>query len=90
MGRLDDIVTRNQRAMNRDGSLVQVVGKLGGDDKPSEPAAPFTLPSQRKSGTTLWKVIVLMVLLVIGYVIFDRLTAGTIKADDERRLHEVR
>ncbi|HEY1815277.1 MAG TPA: hypothetical protein VGG74_23175 [Kofleriaceae bacterium] len=90
MGRLDEIVARNQRAMNGDSPLVQVMDKVGGDDKPPAPVAPFTLPSQRKSGTKLWKVLVLMVLIVIGYAIFDRLTQSTIKADDERRLREVR
>jgi hypothetical protein len=89
MGRLEDIAARNARAMQGDNMLVQAVDKLGGD-KPSAPAAPFTLPSQRKGGTVWWKVLVLMVLIVIAYAIFDHFTNDVIKADDERRLREVK
>ncbi len=63
MGRLDDIVQRNQRALKGDGLAVKVVGKALGDDKPSEPNQAFTLPSQRRSGTAAWKVLVLMAVL---------------------------
>jgi hypothetical protein len=59
VGRLDDIAARNKQAMGADNLLVKAVGKLG-DGKPGEAAAPFTLPSQRTSGTAMWKVLIRM------------------------------
>jgi hypothetical protein len=49
--------------MRGDKALVKIVEKIGGDGKPAEPAKPFTLPSQRKSGTPMWKVLILMLVL---------------------------
>jgi hypothetical protein len=89
MGRLDEIAARNQRAMKGDNLLVKAVNKLGGD-KPAEPVAAFTLPSQRKGGTAVWKVVVLMVLLGTALGIYECQQQGAIKADDERRLREVK
>ncbi len=89
MGRLDDIAARNKRAMKGDNLVVRAVDKLGGD-KPSEPVAGFTLPSQRKGGTAAWKVLVLMVLLGTVFGIYECHQQDAIKADDERRLREVR
>src|SRR4029077_11038020 len=63
MGRLDDIAARNKQAMGGDNLLVKAVNKIGGDAKPSDDVPAYTLPSQRKSGTAMWKVLILMVLL---------------------------
>jgi hypothetical protein len=90
MGRLDDIVARNQKALSGDNLVVQAVGKLGADHKPAEPVASFTLPSQRKSGTAVWKVLVLMVLLGTAMGIYECHQMDVVKRDDERRLREVR
>jgi len=70
MGRLDDIAARNRRAMKGDSLFVKMIDKLG-DDKPDEPVAPFTLPSQRKSGTAAWKVLILMVLIGTAMGIYE-------------------
>lgn len=89
MGRLDDIAARNKRAMKGDNLVVKAVNKLGGD-KPAEPMAAFTLPSQRKGGTAVWKVLVLMVLLGTVIGVYECRQQDAIKADDDRRLREVR
>lgn len=89
MGALDDIVARNKRAMKGDNLVVRAVNKLG-SDKPTEPVAAFTLPSQRKSGTAVWKVLLLMVLLGTVFGLYQCHQQDVIKADDERRLREVK
>jgi hypothetical protein len=89
MGRLDDIATRNQRAMSGDNLIVKAVHKLGGDE-PAESVARFTLPSQRKSGTAVWKVLVAMLLLGIALWIYECQQMKAVKLDDERRLREVK
>lgn len=70
MGRLDDIVARNKRALRGDGLIVKAIDKVGGGAPlpPAGDAETFTLASQRRSGTAAWKVILLMVVLgsVIG------------------------
>jgi hypothetical protein len=89
MGRLDDIAARNQKAMSGDNLLVKAVHKLGGDEPP-ESVARFTLPSQRKSGTAVWKVLVAMLLLGTALWIYECQQMKAVKLDDERRLREVK
>jgi hypothetical protein len=89
MGRLDDIVARNRRAVDADNPVVGVLDGLG-DNKPDAPVARFTLPSQRKSGTAVWKVLVLMVLLGTVFGIYECRLMDVTKRDDERRLREVK
>jgi hypothetical protein len=90
MGRLEDIAARNARAMQGDNVFVQAVDKLGGDNKPSEPVAPFTLPSQRKSGTAVWKVLVGMLVIGSALAIYECHQMDLVKADDARRIREVK
>lgn len=84
MGRLDDIANRNRKAMRGDNLLVKAIGG-GGTGKPVEPAAPFTLPSQRKSGTPVWKVLILMVLLGTAIGFYACHQAERDREEDARR-----
>ena len=89
MGRLDDIADRNRKAMRGDNLLVKAMG-TSTTDKPAEPAARFTLPSQRKSGTAFGNVLILMVLLGTAIGIATCHNMEVAREDDERRLHEVK
>ncbi len=86
MGRLDDIANRNRKAMRGDNLLVKAMGG-GATDKPAEPAAPFTLPSQRRSGTAVWKVLILMVLLGTAIGLYTCHQMDREREDEQRRLN---
>ncbi|MGE0545693.1 MAG: hypothetical protein AB7O24_09125 [Kofleriaceae bacterium] len=73
MGRLDDIIARNKKMTSGHDPLAKVVNSIGGDDKPTEPPPPFTLPSQRRSGAPAWKVVVLIVLAVAIAIVGQKL-----------------
>ncbi len=90
MGRLDDIVARNKRAVGRDNPLVGVVDKLSGPDRATEPASPFTLPSQRKSGTAAWKVIVLMLLLGTAIGFYECRMMDREREHDKQRIENLK
>jgi hypothetical protein len=72
MGRLDDIVKRNQQVGAPEELVIKAIGKVvvGDDKSPAEPAPSYTLPSQRKRSTAVWKILVIMVLAgaVFGYI----------------------
>ncbi len=57
------------------------------DDKSAEPAGAFTLPSQRKSGTPVWKVLALMALLGTAIGIYACRQVERDQQDVERRIH---
>ncbi len=87
MGRLEDIAERNKQAMRGDNLIVKAVGRGGTDKPPAEPASAFTLPSQRKSGTPVWKVLILMLLLGTVIGVYSCRQVQRDQEDVERRVH---
>ena len=81
---LDDIAKRNREQVPYD-PLVKLVDRIGGDGKPSDPVKPFTLPSQRKSTTQVWKVLLLM--LLIGAVVGLYTCRQMDRVQDDDRAH---
>ena len=63
MGRLDDIAKRNRDATMLDSPIITAIADTG-PSRPEAPPPPFSLPSQRRGGFAVWKVIVAIVILI--------------------------
>ena len=75
MGRLDDIVRRNEQALGGDGPEDNAITRWVENDGPPVVERPFTLPSQRRERGR-WKIVLVSIVfaaLLIVYAVTDAL-----------------